>query len=161
MQCHKNRPSPWHVQLPLPHKSTLLSGRLSPAGLVTAGPYSAMYRVALWWHWEVLFHDLWSQQLKYYWCTWWGIGFFITFCSPRRQVRVSACAHPRVLSSPEDQTHQEKTGFSVVAYCLCWGCEQSLALHKRAKRQPAGNLDLYSSANIYRKRSSFFHFVWD
>lgn len=62
---------------------------------------------------------------------------------------------PRVLSISEDQTRCKKTGYQVSASCLCWGCGQSLSLHKRAKRQPAGNLDLYSSANIYRKRSSF------
>lgn len=62
---------------------------------------------------------------------------------------------PWVFSIPEDQTHHERTGYQVAACCLCWGCEQSLALHKRAKHQPTENLDLYSSANIYKKRSSF------
>lgn len=153
-EFHKNRPSPWHVQLLLLHKSTLLlSGRLPPAGLVTAGPYSAMYRAALWWHREVFSWPL-KPTAKIVLMNMMRNRVFHHFLFPREAGEdLSVC--PWVLSISEDQTHHDKTGYQVAAYCLCRGSEQSLALHKRAKRQPAGNLNLYSSANIYGKRSSF------
>lgn len=64
-------------------------------------------------------------------------------------------AYPGALSIPGDQTHHEKTGYWVLPAAF----DRVVSNHLPCIRehQPTGNLDLYSSANIYiyRKKSSF------
>lgn len=159
-KCHlpskgisQEQTSTWTIQLSCPHKALCHC----QTGLLQAQPPRDLIlqctEAAFWWHWKIWFHSVLESTAE-----------LLPKCQARSRVLhcsllprdrgegLDMC--PWVPSIPEVRLPWESRLLGPEC-CLCPGCEQSSALHKAAQRQPAGSLDLHSSANIYRKRSSF------